>query len=202
MRNTARPQPVARPLPLAGPPAAAPPPSGARGVRAAQAPEAPDGQLLHDWASELAWRHFGRPFTGRVEWAPRLRHRAGDFTPATGRIRLSLPYYRRYGAHEVRAILLHELCHWWLFGQGVRHREDTPAFQSLLRRVGAPRRARPLPRRRRPRRYIYACPRCGARYAYRRRVDYACGRCCAAAGGYDPRFRLRLVASTSAEAAR
>lgn len=152
----------------------------------------PDPQVLQVWAAEMAERHFGRPFDGRVVWAPRLRYRAGDYAPVSGTVRLSLPYFRRYGPHEARRILLHELCHWWLFSQGIRHREDSPVFQELLRRHGAPARGRPMPRTRSRRTHLYVCPACGARYQYRRRVDYACGHCCRrwAGGRYDAQYKL------------
>lgn len=155
----------------------------------------PDVRDLQTWAAEIAARHFGRPFDGRVVWAPRLRYRAGDYAPATRTIRLSLPYFRRYGADEARRILLHELCHWWLFAHGIRHREDAPVFQELLRLHGAPAKGRPMPRSRPRRTHLYVCPACGARYQYRRRVDYACGHCCRkwAGGRYDARFRLVAV---------
>lgn len=155
----------------------------------------PTTQELGTWAADLATSHFGRPFSGHVVWAPRLRYRAGDFAPTTATIRLSLPYFKRYGPAEARGILLHELCHWWLSVQGIRHREDSPLFQDLLRKHGAPARGRPMPRRRARSTYEYCCPACGALYLYRRRVNYACGRCCrrASGGKYDARFRLKPV---------
>ena len=178
-----------QPSPLAGAPSAV---------------EIPPPAVLRRWADDLALTHFGESFSGTVAWAARLRYRAGDFTPSTGRIRLSLPYFTRYGPGEARGILLHELCHWWLYRHGLIHREDAPAFQALLRTVGAPAKARPMPRPARPRPYLYACPRCGARYRYSRRVDYACGRCCRALarGRYDARFRLRLISAPGGATAR
>jgi SprT-like protein len=171
-------------------------------VAAGGAAGIPTPAVLQAWTDALSLRHFGQAFSGSVAWAPRLRYRAGDFAPATGRIRLSLPYFARYGAAEAQAILLHELCHWWLYRQGVSHREDSPGFQALLRRVGAPAKARPMPRARRPRPrpYVYACPGCGAQYRFTRRVDHACGRCCRAFahGRYDPRFRLCLLQAPAA----
>jgi len=158
----------------------------------------PDAAALRAWAADLALRHFGEPFPGIVRWAPRLRYRAGDYTPSTGVIRLSVPYFVRYGAAEARAILLHELCHWWLFRRGLRHHEDAAQFQALLAAHGAPARARPLARAPRGRLRLYACPCCGALYRYRRRVAYACGHCCRrwAQGRFDERFRLRPLART------
>jgi len=160
------------------------------GLPPADAPPEPDA--LQSWAEDLALRHFGVRFPGTVRWAPRLCYRAGDYSPATRTIRLSLPYYRRYGREETVRILLHELCHWWLFHQGMRHREDTPAFQGLLRAHGAPARGLPMPRAAARRLRLYVCPCCGARYRYRRRVEYACGQCCRrwSGGRFDPRFRL------------
>lgn len=123
-----------------------------RGRSAAPVPPAglptapPTTVMLQAWAQTLSIAHFGTGFEGTVRWAPRLRYRAGDYTPATGCIRLSLPYFQRYGPSETRRILLHELCHWWLYRSGQHHRESTAAFQDLLRRVGAPAIAHPLPR--------------------------------------------------------
>ena len=113
----------------------------------------PDGaavpglEILQGWADDLARRHFGVPFDGRLRWAPRLRHRAGDFTPGRATIRLSLPYFLCYGAAAMKAVLLHELCHWFLLRHGIDHREDASAFQELLALHGAPARAAPRPPR-------------------------------------------------------
>lgn len=151
-------------------------------------PARPTTATLAAWTQELSARHFGVAFDGRVEWAPRLRSRAGDYLASQRRIRVSAPYFDRYGEGEARATLLHELCHWWLHREGVRHRENSRRFQDLLRAVGAPRYAAPLE----PRRF-YRCPRCGARFGYGRRVSgYACAACCRryAGGRYDPRFML------------
>ena len=160
-----------------------------------------DADLLR-WTDALARRHFGVPFDGRACWARRLHYRAGDYHPISRTLRLSLPYFHRYGRQEADAILLHELCHWWLYRDGCPHREDDPAFQALLCLHGAPRRARALDR---PARvpHAYACPQCGRRYLYSRRVNYACGPCCNryAAGRYDPRFRLTPVDPPQAERA-
>jgi SprT-like protein len=152
----------------------------------------PGEQALRSWARELSVAHFGTPFGGEVRFAPRLHHRAGDFTPRTGVIRLSRPYLERHGIPAARAVLLHELCHWWLWRQGIAHREDSPAFREVLRRHGAPLRGRPMPRRT----LEYACPCCATRYrlpvAGRRR---ACGACCRrfGSGAFDPRFQLVRV---------
>jgi predicted SprT family Zn-dependent metalloprotease len=153
---------------------------------------APDEAALRAWVRELSLAHFGVAFPGEVRLAPRLRHRAADFTPATGTIRLSGPYLELHGAAAGRAVLLHELCHWWLWRQGVPHREDSAEFRALLHRHGAPPRARPMPRRM----LEYRCPHCLQRYrlpvaGWRR----ACGACCRrfAGGRFDARFALVRV---------
>ncbi len=162
------------------------------GLAGAAAGAPPDVATVRAWADALALAHFGLRFPGTVRWAPRLRYRAGDYTPATRVIRVSLPYYLRYGYEETMRILLHELCHWWLFRQGVHHREDSPVFQRLLTAHGAPAHGLPLQRSGGRRLRLYVCPCCGMRYHYRRRVNYACGRCCRrwSGGRFDPRFRL------------
>jgi SprT-like protein len=161
---------------------------------APEPPRRPEPQALKAWADELALRHFGASFDGTVAWAPRLRRRAGDYVPARNAIRLSGPYFDRYGTDQARATLLHELCHWWAWRHGGDHRENSRAFRDLLRRTGAPRYAPPPPDdgRSRPT-YRYRCPACGRLFVYRRRISgYACSTCCRrhAGGRYDPRFML------------
>ena len=56
-----------------------------------------------------------------------------------------------------------------------------------------------LPISQRPLRYVYACPACDLRIARRVRGQWSCGRC---ASSFDPRFRLRLVATADLELAR
>ena len=51
-------------------------------------------------------------------------------------------------------------------------------------------RAALLPVRRRPLRYVYACPTCAARFERRVRGRWSCGRC---APAFDPRHLLALV---------
>jgi SprT-like protein len=149
---------------------------------------------LRDWADELTLAHFGMRFPGQVRLAPRLRYRAGDFTPATVTIRLSGPYLARYGAEAARQVLLHELCHWWLYREGIPHRENAAVFQSLLRVHGAPARALAVPRAPRRGTAVYVCPRCHARYQLRPGRARACGHCCRrwAGGRFDRRFVLVL----------
>ncbi len=173
------------------------PPGTTRGPRPGPAGSPLDGHPggeLRAWADELALAHFGMRFPGQVQLAPRLRYRAGDFTPATVTIRISGPYLARYGAEAARQVLLHELCHWWLYREGIPHRENGAVFQSLLRVHGAPARARALPRAPRRGTAVYVCPRCHARYQLRSGRARACGHCCRrwAAGRFDRRFVLVL----------
>lgn len=146
---------------------------------------------------------FGRPFGGRAEWSRRMRVSAGAVQfrrlPAGGVepvvMRLSWRYYCRYGRDELVQTIKHELCHWFLFADGIRHGHRSRPFLELLRRAGAHRYCRPMDRRRASRRrYRYRCPRCGREWVYRRKVDVACGACYRR---YVPEGRLRLVAAWS-----
>lgn len=153
----------------------------------------PSPEELRRWADQLARQHFGVPFNGAVAWALRLRHQAGDFSPTRNLIRLSAPYYDRYGERQARATLLHELCHWWAWRTIGPHRENSRIFQELLQRTGAPRYAPPPPALLPRPLHRYRCPACGRIYTYRRRVSgYACGWCCRryAGGHWDARFQL------------
>ena len=53
-------------------------------------------------------------------------------------------------------------------------------------------RAATIPAKRRPARFLYRCPGCGAEVPRRSRGTWSCGRC---APTFDPRFLLHLVAT-------
>lgn len=158
----------------------------------------------------VAVEAFGRPFAGRAEWSRRMRVSAGcvqyrrraagypgsaSGPPEPVVMRLSWAYYCRYSYDELGNTIKHELCHWFLFADGIAHSHRSRAFRELLRQVGAPRYCRPMERPRKShRRYRYRCPRCGREWVYRRKVDVACGACF---GRYVPQARLRLVQAWS-----
>jgi ribosomal protein L37AE/L43A len=81
---------------------------------------------------------------------------------------------------------------------GDRRRHAKHGYDRIAHRVAALTgatldeiRAALLPVRRRPPRFLYACPACHGRVARRLRGTWSCGRCSPV---FDPRFRLRLVA--------
>src|SRR5699024_4406393 len=47
-----------------------------------------------------------------------------------------------------------------------------------------------IPVKRRPYRYVYACPACGMRVLRKKTGRWSCGRCSPA---FDPRYELRIV---------
>lgn len=164
-----------------------PPPSSAP---APAAPQLPDLAALF---ARLNRDYFDNEVPDLpVRWNPRLFSTAGRYHARPPAIQLGVRYHLRF-PDEVEDTLKHEMTHAWLHAQGQPF-GHTAAFRAKLAEIGASRYAQRHPeltRRRSGRRYLYQCPACQARYAYRRRVRaYSCGRC---ARGYDPRFQLRLI---------
>lgn len=159
-------------------------------------PRMHSNESLLDLVNELAIRYFGRTYNGRVEWNFRMRTRAGDYAPRLKLMRLSARYAKEFGDEELVGTIKHELCHWYLWEQGIAHRHDSRAFKELMQRVDAPRYAkRTQVRTGSSRRYVYRCTFCGIEFVRRRKIQGACKRCCRLwnNGAYDARFRVRLV---------
>lgn len=153
--------------------------------------------------NELNGKHFdgGLPLP-KLIWNSRLRATAGRFRPGHRRFGWIRPpeievanYLLEEGNAEalVRDTMAHEMIHFWLW---VRKRPygHTEEFHEKMREMGVSR-YNPVPRRR-PIRYLYACPACLLEFQARRKWEkLACARCCNlhARGRFDARFRLELV---------
>ena len=97
----------------------------------------------------------------------------------------------------VELVVAEELIHMRDHLDGDHRRHAKHGYDRIARRVaeltGASLediRSTLLPVRRRPVRYIYACPACGVRVPRRRRGTWSCGRCSPV---FDPRFQLQVV---------
>lgn len=110
---------------------------------------------------------------------------------------INLARIDRAQPRAVEIVVAEELIHMRDRLDGDLRRHARHGHDRIAKRVAALTGATPseirgclLPRRRRPLRYLYACPVCDVRIARRVRGTWSCRRCSPA---YNPRFRLRLV---------
>lgn len=116
-------------------------------------------------------------------------------------VHLVLINLRRIDLSQPKAleiVVAEELLHMRDYLDGDRRRHAKHGYDRIAYRVAALTGASLeeirnclVPPRRRPIRYLYACPACGLKVARRRRGTWSCGRC---SPRFDPRFILRLVA--------
>jgi hypothetical protein len=121
------------------------------------------------------------------------------FLPARGEhaILVNLARIDRCRPRALEIVVAEELLHMRDFLDGDFRRHAKHGDDRIARRVAALTGASPeevrsclLPVRRRPYRYLYACPACGVRIPRRVRGDWSCKRC---SPTYETRYRLRLV---------
>jgi len=162
--------------------------------------------------SELNLRHFeGMLDAPELAFNPRLRISAGRFIPGArtrGRFfrmlerpRIEIAHYlltETNADHLIKDTLGHEMIHLWLWSMR-RPYGHTTEFWSKMEEMGVSR-YNPVPKRRPPK-YLYACPSCEREFPARKRWrSVACARCCQehAGGRYDSRFKLALRGANAA----
>lgn len=139
-----------------------------------------DDEELSERVRQIARETFGREFRGRASFNGRFRTRGGDVDVRRARIRVSRLFAERGGPEVIDGIIKHELCHLFLFEDGLPYSHRAREFRRLLEQAGAPRH---LPRTiadqrvARYMRYYYRCPACGARFAATRRARLKCPAC-------------------------
>lgn len=111
---------------------------------------------------------------------------AGICYPAEKKIKIGVRYHQLFSG-EVYGTLLHEMIH-------LLNPTHDRRFRATALLVGAPLNARFHPDLRRPPRYLYRCPGCNTEFPRQRRLrESSCAPC--SGGGFDSRFKLRLVDS-------
>jgi predicted SprT family Zn-dependent metalloprotease len=138
----------------------------------------------------------------RVEWNARLFSAAGRADSRRNLVSLN-PRLRDHDAAEIDRTLRHELAH--LLAQFRAGRRRVAPHGAEWRRachdLGIGDEARchtlPFPVKKRARRFLYRCSRCGREFPRVRRIKraVACLECCGKYndGKFDPKARLRLV---------
>ena len=140
----------------------------------------------------------------QVEWNARLFSAAGRADSHRKLVSLN-PRLREQDAAEIDRTLRHELAHLLAQFRAGRRRVSPhgPEWRRACRDLGIADEARchtlPFPVKKRERRFLYRCSRCGKEFPRVRRVKrtVACLDCCRKfnRGKFDPKARLRLVES-------
>jgi predicted SprT family Zn-dependent metalloprotease len=147
-------------------------------------------RVTTDRATFAGWlgRRVGSALGGAYVFLPRWNEHA---------ILINLARIDRAQPRALEIVVAEELLHMRDHLDGDRRRHAKHGYDRIARRVAALTGATPeevrgclLPVRRRPLRYLYACPRCGMQVRRRVRGTWSCGRC---APRYDGRYRLQLV---------
>lgn len=153
-------------------------------------------RVTTDRATFARWlgRNVGASLGGAYVFLPRLREHA---------ILINLPRIDRSQPKALEIVVAEELVHMRDHLDGDRRRHAKHGYDRIAYRVAALTgatldevRGCLLPTRRRPLRYLYACPNCGVRVPRRVRGTWSCARC---APAFDPRYRLRLVGELEGE---
>ncbi|MBU6154794.1 MAG: SprT-like domain-containing protein [Bdellovibrionales bacterium] len=155
-------------------------------------------KMFGDWNQEGFEGELSIP---KIRWNPRLRTSAGRFIPDPSGCVIEVASYLRdeLDAEKlIRDTLGHEMIHYWLFVKNLPY-GHTSLFHQKMEQIGVSR-YNPVPKHR-PFKHCYECRGCGQRIFVRKRLRLAaCAACCNlhADGCYDPRFKLKLLASGDA----
>lgn len=128
----------------------------------------------------VARDNFGRSFGGQAVFNNRFRSRGGDVNVKQSLIRVSRRLYDEHGREAVIGVLRHELCHLFLYRDGLAYTHRSKEFKDLAAAVGAPRFAPAINNDQQPRRYrrfYFACPACGSRFKTNSRLQSFCPHC-------------------------
>lgn len=101
-------------------------------------------QLTEQWSKE----YFGREFTHKVFFNKRLKTTGGRYHLSDHHININPLMYTEFDLHNLRQVVLHELCHYHLHLLGMDYHHRSREFKALLTQVGGSRYAPPTSKRR------------------------------------------------------
>ncbi|GEM_PF-445914 len=153
------------------------------GAAARPTSELPGLDELYRLFDYYNWKYFGgRLPRVKIEYSTRMTC-AGSYSPNRRLIKIGRRYHEIF-PQDLEDTLKHEMIH-------IRHYHHDAKFKAEAVRIGASLKAREHPNLRRPPKYVYECPGCGAEYPRQRRLVQASCTYCSANRRYDPRFKLR-----------
>ncbi|MFQ5691808.1 MAG: SprT family zinc-dependent metalloprotease, partial [Nitrospinota bacterium] len=162
-------------------------------------PMAPDSSRLAFVSRvfhKLNREHFRSSIpTPKIRLSRRMTASAGSVQYRQGRntLTISIPYHDHHGWDgELVSTLKHEMIHLYL-DRYLGIQGHGKVFSALCEAIGTERFCKEIPRERPV--FVYACPRCGAEYRYRKKVRLYCGIC--RNGSRPGATRLRLIRKTS-----
>ncbi|MDD1381002.1 SprT family protein [Limosilactobacillus reuteri] len=135
-------------------------------------------QLTEQWSKE----YFGREFTHKVFFNKRLKTTGGRYHLSDHHIDINPLMYTEFDLHNLRQVVLHELCHYHLHLLGMDYHHRSREFKTLLAQVGGSRYAPPTSKRKinSKKKWYYICAGCSVEFARQRRFNtqrYICRRC-------------------------
>lgn len=136
--------------------------------------------LTEQWSLEL----FQRPFLHQVFFNRRLKTTGGRYHLGDHHIDINPLMYEEFDLANLKAVVVHELCHYHLHLTGRDYHHRSADFRRLLAQTGGQRYAPAIPNRQA--KYHYQCQGCGITIDRQRRFNpqrYICRQC----GG---RFKL------------
>ena len=140
------------------------------------------------------WMYFGGKLPSvKIEYSARMTS-AGSYSPNRKLIRIGRKYHQVF-PEELGDTLKHEMLH-------ILYPNHDSYFKREAARIGASVKARSHPSLRKPPRYLYYCPSCGAEYPRQKRLRMASCGSCSPGGRYDERYKLKLKESLQKSSGR
>ncbi|MDR0847315.1 MAG: SprT family protein [Lactobacillales bacterium] len=138
-----------------------------------------DDAKLQKKVEEVSLEAFGKPFEHRARFNTRLQTSGGRLILSTSDIEINPKSFTTHGESELIAIIKHELTHYHLHQQDIKHTHASPEFKELLDEVGGTRYSKAV-KAASGVVHVYQCTKCDTVYHRQRKIDlnkYLCGNC-------------------------
>lgn len=138
-------------------------------------------QELQSLTEKWSLEYFQRPFVHQIYFNARLKTTGGRYHLNDHHIDINPLMLTEFDEANLKAVVLHELCHYHLHLTGGDYRHRSRDFRQLLAAVGGSRYAPPTSKRQIHHHvWYYQCTGCGVVIARKRRFNvrrYVCRRC-------------------------